>query len=86
MNAHDATTEPTSTRDATPGHCARCAHWANDRALLEARFAGLASLGSAYGASVGASRLCLRHDRLTMPADHCAAFVAAVGAMKPALR
>ncbi|SAK84601.1 hypothetical protein AWB76_05858 [Caballeronia temeraria] len=55
--------------------CRRCRHWADDRALLEKRIAGLASLGSAYGASVGASRLCLRHDRLTMPRDGCIAFV-----------
>ncbi|KXU94238.1 hypothetical protein CR51_27605 [Caballeronia megalochromosomata] len=56
--------------------CARCAHWADDRALLEKRIGGLASLGSAYGASVGESRLCLHHDRLTMPRDRCIAFVA----------
>ncbi|SAK91332.1 hypothetical protein [Caballeronia ptereochthonis] len=56
--------------------CGRCAHWADDRALLEARIAGLASLGSAYGESVGESRLCLVHDRLVMPRDRCAAFMA----------
>ncbi|WP_200822541.1 hypothetical protein [Caballeronia arationis] len=33
--------------------------------MLEQRIAGLASFGSAYGGSVGESRLCLRHDRLT---------------------
>ncbi|WP_321798277.1 hypothetical protein [Caballeronia sp. J97] len=55
--------------------CARCRHWADDPALLEKRIAGLASFGSAYGASVGDSRLCLRHDRLTMPRDCCVAFV-----------
>ncbi|WP_310632206.1 hypothetical protein [Paraburkholderia sp.] len=60
--------------------CARCVHWADDRALLEARIAGLASFGSAYGASVGESRLCLRHDRLTQPADRCAVFVERVAA------
>lgn len=56
--------------------CGQCAHWAEDRAVLEARIAGLASFGSAYGASVGQSRLCLRHDRLTQPEDRCAVFVA----------
>ncbi len=56
--------------------CAQCAYWAENRAVLEARIAGLASFGSAYGASVGESRLCLRHDRLTQPEDRCAAFVA----------
>jgi hypothetical protein len=44
--------------------------------LLEKRIPGLASFGSAYGASLGESRLCLRHDRLTMPRDRCIAFVA----------
>jgi len=56
--------------------CGRCRHWADDRALLEKRIPGLASFGSAYGASLGDSRLCLRHDRLTMPRDRCIAFVA----------
>ena len=59
----------------TRPQCAQCAHWAEDRAVLEARIAGLASFGSAYGASVGESRLCLRHDRLTQPEDRCAEFV-----------
>jgi hypothetical protein len=61
-------------------HCIDCMHWADDRALLEARIAGLASFGSAYGASLGASRLCLRHDVLSMPHDHCAAFEARAAA------
>lgn len=56
--------------------CARCAHWADDRALLELRIAGLASFGSAYGESVGRSRLCLIHDRLVMPRAQCAMFIA----------
>lgn len=56
--------------------CGRCAYREDDRALLEARIGGLASLGSAYGASVGDSRLCVRLDRLVSPADHCAEFVA----------
>lgn len=55
--------------------CGRCAHWADDRALLEASIVGLASFGSAYGSSIGESRLCLRHDRLVMPRDRCAGFV-----------
>jgi hypothetical protein len=59
----------------TVARCGRCAHWADNRALLEARIPGLASFGSAYGASVGESRLCLHHDRLMMPHDSCAAFV-----------
>jgi len=55
--------------------CARCTYYVDDRALLEARIPGLASFGSAFGASVGADRLCVRHDRLVSPRDRCAAFV-----------
>ncbi|MGJ0526186.1 hypothetical protein ACR42A_21795 [Burkholderia gladioli] len=61
--------------DAARTDCARCAHWADDRALLEARIGGLASFGSGYGASVGRSRLCLRLDRLVSPGDRCGGFV-----------
>ncbi len=64
--------------------CARCVRWADDRALLEARIAGLASFGSAWGATVGTSRLCLHHDRLTMPDDGCGAFLARDGANRVA--
>jgi hypothetical protein len=56
--------------------CGLCAYRENDRALLEVRIGGLASLGSAYGASVGDSRLCVRHDRLVSPSDRCSGFVA----------
>jgi hypothetical protein len=56
-------------------HCANCEHWAQARDVLEARIAGLASFGSAFGASVGESRLCVQLDRLTMPEDRCGAFV-----------
>ncbi|GAB7537126.1 hypothetical protein [Burkholderia sp. 3C] len=59
-----------------PGaHCGRCVHRADDRALLEARIGGLASFGSAYGESVGDSRLCLKLDRLVSPGDACREFV-----------
>jgi hypothetical protein len=78
-----------STREAVPraasrngaqlagcANCASCEHWAQARDVLEARIGGLASFGSAYGASVGESRLCVRLDRLTMPEDRCGAFAA----------
>ncbi|MBN3726868.1 hypothetical protein [Burkholderia sp. Ac-20379] len=59
-----------------PGaRCGRCVHRADDRALLEARIGGLASFGSAYGESVGDSRLCLKLDRLVSPGDACRGFV-----------
>ncbi|AJW96049.1 hypothetical protein BM43_4975 [Burkholderia gladioli] len=61
--------------DAARTDCARCAHWADDRALLEARIGGLASFSSGYGASVGRSRLCLKLDRLVSPGDRCGGFV-----------
>jgi hypothetical protein len=54
--------------------CRHCVHWRDDRALLEAAIGGLASFGSAYGASVGDSRLCVRLDRLVSPRDGCAGF------------
>lgn len=56
------------------GRCADCRHREHDRAALERAVPGLAVFGSAFGASVGVSRLCRRHDRLTSPHDHCAAF------------
>jgi hypothetical protein len=75
MNTPSAGVQP-----AAPA-CAGCTHWADDRAMLEARIPGLASFGSAYGATVGTSRLCLRHDRLVMPQDRCASFAARETAM-----
>lgn len=76
MNAPaDTPNHKTADVRARGAQCVCCVHWADDPALLEARVAGLASFGSAYGASVGESRLCLRHDRLTQPVDRCAAFV-----------
>ncbi|WP_413730317.1 hypothetical protein [Sodalis sp. RH22] len=43
---------------------------------MERKVPGLSALGSAFGASLGDSRLCLHHDRLVSPDDHCAAFAA----------
>lgn len=55
--------------------CGSCLYRCDDRTGLEACVPGLASFGSAYGASVSDSRLCTYHDRFTSPGDACGAFV-----------
>jgi hypothetical protein len=54
--------------------CRNCAHFRNDAAYLEAVFAGLASLSSAYGSVRGEDGLCLRHDRYLGARSCCADF------------
>ncbi|HEY0207724.1 hypothetical protein, partial [Acerihabitans sp.] len=54
--------------------CARCRFCRRARADIERDIPGLSALGSAFGASLGDSRLCLRHDRLVSPDDRCAVF------------
>lgn len=56
--------------------CADCRHRLNDRRAIEQRVAGLAVFGSAFGASIGASDLCIVHDRLISPDDRCGRFSA----------
>jgi hypothetical protein len=56
-----------------PG-CAGCRHRLDDRRMIEQRVAGLAVFGSAYGASIGGSRLCVLHDRWVSPNDFCVRF------------
>jgi hypothetical protein len=65
------------TSDATGRICGRCAHCDHDRHALEAAIPGLTAFGSAFGASVGETRLCRLHDQLVSPADSCAEFVLA---------
>ncbi|MHA6202827.1 hypothetical protein ACXU4B_00215 [Dyella soli] len=60
--------------------CEYCRHRLDDRRKLEQRIGGLASFGSAYGASIGESRLCGLHDRWVSPGDACASFAEAQGA------
>jgi len=55
--------------------CAHCVHRVDHRQALEQRIAGLAALGSGFGASVAQSRLCVLHDRLVSPDDGCGRFV-----------
>jgi len=57
--------------------CADCRFNQHDRNELERTLPGLASLGSAFGASISHSGLCLRHDRLVSPHDRCPAFAPA---------
>jgi hypothetical protein len=54
--------------------CADCIHRLDDRRAIEQKISGLAVLGSAYGASIAASRLCLVHECLVSPEDRCAHF------------
>jgi len=64
-------------RAQTAGHrCADCRLWLDDRLAIEQRVPGLAVFGSAYGASIGPSRLCVLHDRLVSPNDRCGRFSA----------
>ncbi|MFC4527941.1 hypothetical protein ISN76_05760 [Dyella halodurans] len=56
--------------------CAGCRHRLDDQRNVEQRMPGLTSFGSAYGASIAASRLCLLHDSWVSPADGCAQFSA----------
>lgn len=58
--------------DPPGGRCRDCAFFAGDRSALEAGVPGLASMGSAYGATLGESRLCARFDRFVSPGDGCA--------------
>jgi hypothetical protein len=54
--------------------CRNCRHCEHDRGVLETMIPGLGSFGSAFGASVGESRLCRLQDQLVSPRDSCAQF------------
>jgi hypothetical protein len=54
--------------------CVGCRHRLDDRRMIEQSVAGLAVFGSAFGASIGASRLCNLHDRWVSPNDFCMRF------------
>jgi len=58
----------------TARRCRFCVWFRNEPAFLEAAFAGLASLGSAYGSVRGDDGLCLRHDRYLSAHASCADF------------
>lgn len=56
--------------------CQGCRHRQDDQRSVEQRIPGLTSLGSAYGASIATSRLCVLHDCWVSPQDSCARFSA----------
>jgi thiamine pyrophosphate-dependent acetolactate synthase large subunit-like protein len=56
----------------------RCRFRRGEPDELERRVPGLASFGSAYGASIGASALCEVHDAWVSPGDGCSRFRARV--------
>jgi hypothetical protein len=60
-------------------------HFRNDPSYLEAAFAGLASLGSAYGSVRGEDGLCLFHDRYLGARSWCADFAARDAAARATL-
>jgi hypothetical protein len=77
MSTGDASTAELATsclEQAVEPRCAGCRHRLDDRRMTEQRVAGLAVFGSAYGASIGASRLCVLHDRWVSPNDFCVRF------------
>jgi len=77
----DANTRRSATGEQAPvRRCADCCHRLDDRQAIEQRVSGLTVFGSAYGASIGESRLCVLHDRLVSPDDRCARFSAAPAA------
>jgi hypothetical protein len=56
--------------------CERCVHRLDDQRAIEQSMPGLTSFGSAYGASIATSRLCVLHDCWVSPEDGCARFSA----------
>jgi hypothetical protein len=60
--------------------CGACVHFRNEPEYLEAAFAGLASLSSAYGSVRAEDGLCLLHDRYLGAHCWCADFSARTAA------
>jgi hypothetical protein len=60
--------------------CGACVHFRNEPEYLEAAFAGLASLSSAYGSVRAEDGLCLLHDRYLGAHCSCADFSARTAA------
>ena len=54
--------------------CRSCRHFRNDAAYLEAAFAGLTSLSSAFGSVRSDDGICLRHDRYLSARCFCSDF------------
>jgi hypothetical protein len=54
--------------------CRSCAHFRNDAAFIEAAFAGLTSLSSAFGSVRSDDGICLHHDRYLSARSCCRDF------------
>jgi hypothetical protein len=54
--------------------CRSCRHFRNDAQYLEAAFAGLTSLSSAFGSVRSDDGICLRHDRYLSARSFCSDF------------
>jgi hypothetical protein len=54
--------------------CRSCHHFRNDAASIEAAFAGLTSLSSAFGSVRSDDGICLRHDRYLSARSCCPDF------------
>jgi hypothetical protein len=54
--------------------CEHCRFRCDDPREIERRLPGMASFGSAYGASIAASALCEVHDAWVSPRDSCSKF------------
>jgi hypothetical protein len=60
------------------GRCRNCMHFRNDPAFLEAAFAGMSAMSSAWGSTRAEDGLCLRHDRYLNAEASCGDFTPAV--------
>lgn len=56
--------------------CLNCRFFLQQGHEIEKQIPGLASLGSAFGAHIGNSKLCTQHDCLTSSHDSCQQFQA----------
>jgi hypothetical protein len=63
--------------------CRACAYFRNDPAYLEAVFAGLSAMSSAWGSTRAEDGLCLKHDRYLSADAGCRDFTP-VAALAPA--
>ena len=54
--------------------CRNCRHFRNHAAFVERAFAGLSTLGSAWGSTCSDDGLCLRHDRHLSAESYCPEF------------
>lgn len=70
---------PTQADTQHVARCDQCRYRLASRRALELSFAGMNAFGSAYGASIAASRLCTLHQCWVSPQDSCSRY-APIGA------